>query len=207
MKKELQLFNVEEMIGFDQELFKDLWMNKGGCGAVVACDCCIYFKKYFGLDHLYHGDVNNITKAEYESFAMRMKPFLSPRFSGINRLEIFADGFDDYLKSVGDTAIKMSFLYSDCEYGRFLTEVKRLIDIGMPVPMLVLRHKEPRLADFVWHWFWIAGYEEFEDTCIVKVISYGTYHYFSLYDLWNSGHSEKGGIIRFAPINGKGGKV
>lgn len=197
MKKELPLFNVDELIGFDQELFKDLWMNKGGCGAVVACDCCIYFKKYFNMSRLYHGDADRITKVDYERFAMSMKPFLSPRFSGINRLEIFVDGFNDYLKSTGEARIKTDFLYSSCPYSKFLAEVKRLINSGMPVPMLVLKHKSPALADFVWHWFWLAGYEEFGDVCMVKAISYGTYHSLSLYELWDSGYSEKGGIICF----------
>ena len=200
MKNELQLFKVDNMYGFNQELFKDMWMNKGGCGAVVACDCCIYFKKYFGISSLYPGDTDNITKDEYERFAMTMKPFLSPRFTGINKLEIFVDGFNDYLKSVNETRIKMSFLYSDCPYSEFLSEVKRLIDSKMPVPMLVLRHKNRELSDFVWHWFWIAGYTEFDDVCMVKVISYGTYYTFSLYDIWDSGYREKGGIIRFLLI-------
>ena len=196
MKKELQLFNVEEQIGFNQDLFKDWWMNKGGCGAVTACDCCIYFKKYFGMTHLFPFDTDNITKKEYEEFAMTMKPFLSPRFSGINKLEIFADGFADYLKSVSDKKIKMNFLYSDCAYKVFSDEIKRLIDNNMPVPVLVLKHKAPVMKDFVWHWFWIAGYEEFDGVCMVKIITYGTYFMLPLYELWDSGYSEKGGIIR-----------
>ncbi|MBQ9519481.1 MAG: hypothetical protein IJR59_06280 [Firmicutes bacterium] len=204
MKKELPLFKVDDMIGFDQELFDDWWMNKGGCGAVVACDCCIYFKKYMGISSVFGSDTDNITEDCYERFAMKMKPFLSPRISGINKPEIFADGFADYLESMGETRIKMDVLLSSCPYEELLAEVKRLIDCDLPVPMLILRHKNPLLEDFVWHWFWLAGYEEFDGTCMVKAISYGTYRWFSLYDMWNSGHAEKGGIIRFKPIEGNG---
>ena len=105
---------------------------------------------------------------------------------------------------MGETGIKMDHLYSGCPYEEFRTEIKRLIDSDMPVPMLILRHKNPVLEDFVWHWFWLAGYEEFDGAFMVKAISYGTYRWFSLYDIWNSGYGEKGGIIRFAPIERDG---
>ena len=204
MEKELQLFYVEGHTGYDQEWFSDWWMNKGGCGAVTACDCCIYFARYFGLKKLYGGDTDNITKKEDESFAMQMKPVLSPRFSGIDKLEIFVDGFNDYLESVKEDRVKMTYLYADCTYEQFLSTVKSLLDNDMPVPMLVLRHKSPAMKDFVWHWFWLAGYKEFEDTCMVKVISYGEWVWFSLHEIWDTGYKAKGGIVCFEPIEKEG---
>ena len=135
---------------------------------------------------------------------MQMKPFLSPRFSGIDKLEIFVDGFNDYLESVKEDRVKMTYLYADCTYEQFLSTVKRLLDNDMPVPMLVLRHKSPAMKDFVWHWFWLAGYKEFEDTCMVKVISYGEWVWFSLHEIWDTGYKAKGGIVCFEPIEKEG---
>ena len=73
LKKELELFYVNGHTGFDQDKFKDWWMQKGGCGAVTACDCCIYLAKHFGLKHLYPHDTSHISESEYVDFAMKMK--------------------------------------------------------------------------------------------------------------------------------------
>ena len=45
MKKELDYFDVDGNYGWDQNDFKDLWMNKGGCACVTACDSFIYMRK------------------------------------------------------------------------------------------------------------------------------------------------------------------
>ncbi len=198
MRKELDLFYIDGKPGFDQEEFTDWWMKVGGCGAVTACDCCIYLAKKFGFEHLYPYDAADISKEEYIDFAMHMKPFLSPRFSGIDSTELLIDGFEDYLESVGDDRISLSSLHADCGYEIYKNEIKRLLDNDMPVPMLNLKHKDPKLKDFVWHWFWIAGYEEFADEFAVKLISYAEVYWFSLKDIYNSGYKQKGGIVRIS---------
>ena len=50
----------------------------------------------------------------------------------------------------------------------------------MPVPYLLLKHKDPLLKDFVWHWFLLVGYEDFEDTFMVKTVTYGEYQWMDL---------------------------
>ena len=94
---ELPYFNVDEMIGGNQELFSDPWMRIGGCAAVTACDICIYMDKYKGTKGLYPYDVNSVSKADYERFAMLMKPYLRPRYSGINKLSTYIEGLSRYL--------------------------------------------------------------------------------------------------------------
>lgn len=196
MKKELDLFYIDGQPGFDQDGFKDRWMKLGGCGAVTVCDCCIYLARKFGLEHLYPYNAADISKSDYIDFAMRMKPYLSPRFSGIDSTALLIDGFKDYLKSVGDKSISFGSLQANCDYGLYKNEIKRLLDGDIPVPMLNLKHKDPALSDFVWHWFWLAGYEEFGDEFMVKLITYGEYYWFSLKNIWDSGYSRKGGIVK-----------
>ena len=69
----------------------------GGCAAATACDSCIYLAKYKGLEQLYPGNVEEMTKEDYISFSMKMKPYLRPRIQGVKKLSMFLEGFDRYL--------------------------------------------------------------------------------------------------------------
>ena len=93
MKKELDYFYIEELYGGNQELFSDRWMQIGGCAAVTACDLSIYLAIYKGIRGISPDPVEPLTKAQYEAFAMEMKPYLHPRFTGIDRLDIYMDGY------------------------------------------------------------------------------------------------------------------
>ena len=73
--------------------------------------------------------------------------------------------------------------------------IKKKINEGTPVPYLMLRHKDKKFADFVWHWFLCIGYEETADDLLIKVATYGEATTFSLKELWNTGYKEKGGLI------------
>lgn len=48
MKKELEHYWIETFYGGDQNWFKNPWMKMGGCGAVTACDLCIYLETACG---------------------------------------------------------------------------------------------------------------------------------------------------------------
>jgi len=54
------------------------------------------------------------------------------------------------------------------------------------------------MDDFVWHWYILNGYEEFEDTFMVKAVTYGTWRWLDLKMLWTTGHQRKGGLILFS---------
>ena len=50
MKRELPYFSIEGAFGGSQEWFThDWWMQKGGCAAVTATDCSLYFSLYKNL--------------------------------------------------------------------------------------------------------------------------------------------------------------
>ena len=95
----------------------------------------------------------------------------------------------------GIDSVDLDGLHGDCSYELFKHAVTAQIDMGMLVPYLNLRHKSPDLKNFVWHWFWLAGYEEFAQETMVKVVSYGTFRWFSLKELWDTGYSRKGGLV------------
>ena len=197
MKKELDYFNVDGKYGWDQNDFKDLWMNKGGCACVTACDSFIYMRKYMGKDKLYPYDIDRITSLDYIDFSNSVKPYLSPRITGIDRLEIYVDGVSEFLEDMDEHSISLSEFSGDNPLDNAKNAVKSQIDNGLLVPMLVLMHKNPKYRDFSWHWFLITGYDEEVDKFLVKVVSYGSYRWFDLKELWNTGYRRKGGLILF----------
>ena len=49
----------------------------------------------------------------------------------------------------------------------------------------------------MWRWFLLIGYKEYDDTIMVKAVTYGNYEWLDLKELWNTGHEKKGGLILF----------
>ena len=197
---ELPFFNVDGMLGGNQELFSDPWMKIGGCAAVTACDLCIYMDMYKGTNGLYPYDIAHISCADYERFAMLMKPYLRPRYSGINRTSTYIEGLSAYLEDHGYkcdiTDFDLNSRYSEAR--SFVTDS---IDAGFPVAYLNLYHRDPAFSDFVWHWFLLAGYAVYSDTMMVKVISYGECYWFDFARLLNTGHHRKGGMVRINSVS------
>ncbi len=199
MKKELQYFTVDKSYGGNQDWFRDPMMKLGGCAAATVCDTSIYMSLYQDKKHLYPYDINNLNKADYISFAAKMKPYLKPRWKGINTLNIYIDGINQYLSDTGEKAIKVSGLSGDMPYEQAASLLCKQIDKEMPVPYLLLKHKASSMSFFVWHWFLLVGYETDGDEIRVKAATYGNYHWLSLRELWETGYQEKGGMIILAP--------
>ena len=197
MKRELDYCYIDGKYGWNQEDFKNLWMNKGGCACVTACDSFIYMRKYLGKDKLYPYEIETVKALDYVDFSNDVKPYLRPRWTGIDRLEIYVDGIRDFLNDIDEESIRLSEFSGDNSIEDAISIVKSQIDKEFPIPMLVLMHKNPRFKDFVWHWFLLTGYEEDGEKFMVKVVSYGSYRWFDFRELWNTGHRRKGGLILF----------
>lgn len=195
MRKELPYFQIGSSFGGNQDWFKDPMMNMGGCAEATACDACICMALYNNKSHMYPYDIQNLNKEDYIKFSMKMKPYLTPRFHGIDTLKLYMDGFREYLKDVGERNIQLETYSGDLQVVKATLEIKSQIDQGKVIPYLLLRHKDSYFKDFVWHWFLIIGYEEFEDEFYVKVATYGNYHWLSFRDLWKTGYRRKGGMI------------
>ena len=195
MRKELAEVKIGTACGGNQEWLKNPWMRLGGCAAVTACDMSIYLAREFGMLDVYPFLGEEITREEYIRFTNIMKPYLYPRRQGIDTLDIYMEGFSNYLEDCGETRILQKPLSGDCAYPVYQEAVKGQIDAGLPIPCLLLKHKSRNLKDYVWHWFLLCGYEEFEDSFLVKAVSYGTFRWFSLYEIWDSGYDRKGGLV------------
>jgi len=194
MKKELEYFYVDGDYGFNQESFGDALMRAGGCAAVTACDLFIYLKKYFGLK-IYPYSAENVTKSDYIAFSKEIKPFLHPRLRGIDRTDIYTDGVNAYLKKIGGGSLVFDSLDGNAPVQEAEIRIKERIEDGMPVPILILRHKNPEYSDFVWHWFLLTGFSENGNGFLVKAVSYGKYEWLDFSALWDTGCGRKGGLV------------
>lgn len=199
-KKELPHFYIGNSLGGQQEWYSritDFGMNVGGCAAITACDCAICFEKYFGVRGLYPFDLENITREDYLRFGKIMEPYLYPRWSGVDRLDIYLDGFGRFLKDRNATNIKLAPWAGENDFSDTWQILCRQIDAGYPVPCLTLNHQAASLQDYVWHWFILDGYEVRGGEPFVKAVSYGIGRWFKFATLWDTGYRRKGGLILF----------
>lgn len=199
MKKELDYFMIDTAVGGNQEWFKNVVMYIGGCAAATACDCCVYLALRRGKAHLYPGDVHSLTKEDYIAFSQKMKPYIRPRVGGVKELSMFTEGFGRYLEDCGEVAIALKAFSGKHMVEEAAAFIRERIDAGYPVPYLMLKHKENRYKDFVWHWFLCYGYEERADGMDITVATYGEKYVLPLKELWDTGYEEKGGLIGLEP--------
>lgn len=198
MGKQLPYFWIGDSFGGNQDWFIDTWMNRGGCAALTACDSSIYLDRYKGT-HLCPFDSKCITKEDYLDFGMRMKPFISPRWTGVDSLSIYREGFQEYLDSVGEKTLSMEEFSGRHGVETARRKIIQSIDEGFPIAMLVLNHANPVFEDFVWHWFLLTGYESLDDVFQVSAATYAEKHLLNFDALWDSGKGRKGGLVLYHP--------
>lgn len=187
-------------MGGQQEWYSritDFGMNVGGCAAITACDCAIYFEKYLGVRGLYPFDLDKITREDYLKFGKIMEPYLYPRWSGVDKLEIYLDGFGRFVSDRGVKNIKMSGWSGENSISETQKVITSQVDSEFPIPCLTLNHKEATFQDYVWHWFILNGYKTQGAEFLVKAVSYGIGKWFNFKMLWETGYERKGGLILF----------
>lgn len=184
--------------GGNQEWFSNFMMRLGGCAAETACDSSVYFAREKGITQAYPYDAQHLTRKEYVEFSKIMEPYLKPRRSGIDRLDIFIDGYGRHLMDRGITQVTMTGLegYEPVEKARaaLITQIDR----GLPVPVLVLKHKNRKFRDYNWHWFLVNGYKTIDESrTLVKAVTYSEYQWLPFEELWDTGYQRKGGLILY----------
>ena len=190
VRKELPHFYIGNSLGGQQEWYSritDFGMHVGGCAAITACDCAIYFEK-------------NISREDYLRFGKKMEPYLYPRWSGVDKLEIYLDGFGRFLSDRGVKKLTMRPWAGESDFSDSWKIICSQIDANYPIPCLILNHQVPALQDYVWHWFILNGYEEHDGKFFVKAVSYGIGRWLNFLALWDTGYRKKGGLILFKKL-------
>ena len=202
MERHLDYFEIEGAYGGNQDWFTNIVMHIGGCGAATACDTCIYLALRRGMTGLYPGDVRHLTKQDYKDFSMKMKPYLKPRAGGIDRLETYIEGFQAYLRDLGNEdgkALVMEPLHGEKDVEEAKEAVRREIGQGLPVPCLLLYHRDRKqFGDFTWHWFLLTGYEERGGRFYVTAATYGEASELDFEEMWDTGYEKKGGLVLYS---------
>lgn len=204
MKKEVRYFTIGNSYGGNQDWFTNIVMRIGGCAAATACDSCIYFAKEKGLSSLYPlGEVDRLDREAYKTFSQKMKPYIRPRMSGVKRLSWYIDGMEKYLedhqRKTDGRRLELEGFSGDRSYEEAVQMVKSQLEQELPIPYLMLQHKDKALfRDFIWHWFLITGYEESPEGIYLLAATYGKKHRLPFWKLWNTGSEEKGGMIRYS---------
>ena len=197
MKRELEHFNIGGSYGGNQDWFRTFKMRFGGCGAETACDSSLYFALHKGVEGIYPFDIKNLSKDDYVAFGHMMEKYLWPRLAGINRPEIFVEGYSKYLQDRGVSCISMD-VFDGCEpYEKAAETLVKQIDSGYPIPTLNLNHKDKEFNDYVWHWFLINGYEADDNSLLVKAVTYSGFQWLDFKKLWDSGYTNKGGLVLY----------
>ena len=197
-KKILDYFTIGGTPGGNQDWLPEWDMNMGGCAAVTACDTSIFLARLEPekFRTLYPFDAENLSRTDFIKFSSIMKPFLTPRYHGIDYLETYICGFYDYMKKVKNENLILEGLSGSVDYEIFAEAIKNQIDRNFPVPFLLLNHHDIKLDDFEWHWFNLAGYEELDDDIKVLTVTYAEYQWFSLRNMHDTRNERKGGIIK-----------
>ena len=197
MKKELPHFAVGSDYGGSQDWCTELWMNIGGCAAVAACDSSIFFMLHKGRRELYPYALADISRKDYVDFTDIMKPYLYPREGGVDRLDLYTDGFGRFLRDRGENAISMSPWPGEHDLSETKDTVKKQIDDGWLIPVLTLQHMHPSMREYIWHWYLLNGYDEQGESFFVKAVTFGAWQWLDFGVLWNTGFDRKGGLVLY----------
>lgn len=197
MKKELPHFAIGSAYGGSQDWCTDNWMRIGGCAAITACDSSIFLMLHKGRRELYPYALNDITRKDYVDFADIMKPYLYPREGGVDRLEIYIDGFGKFLRDRGEKNVSMSPWSGEQRLLETKDVIKKQINGGWLIPALTLQHIRPSMQEYVWHWYLLNGYDEQKDVFLVKAVTFGTWRWLDFSLLWDTGFDRKGGLVLY----------
>lgn len=197
MKKELALFSIEDSCCGNQDRMVNPWMKLGGCAALAAVDSCILLTLRNGFHGICPIDSADLNWESYNRFAEAMRPYLSPRMMGVNRLSYYLDGFSAYLRDSGCRSLSMEALPMGTPAETARECLKEQIDSGFPVPILHLNPKTSAVQEYRWHWFLLTGYEETEESFLVKAVTFGEAEWLGFSDLWHETDPENGGLILY----------
>lgn len=187
---------MDGSVGWNQEEFTDWSMYDGGCAAVTACDLSIFLARKKRFSALYPYDPFHVRREDYLAFSEEMKPYLRPRWQGIDTLELYLDGLSAYWRDRGAFSLRGSGIPGTVQWQQAGEMVRTQIDAGFLIPCLLLYHRKSIFQEFQWHWFNIAGYENAGDEMYVKAITYGRAYRLNFREMWDTGYRRKGGLIK-----------
>ena len=142
------IYHNTKMVGYggDQDWFADVWAQKAGCASVLGSNLYGY---YVGITRCFRADFIKIMVDLYS--------YMTPGKMGFPYFYKFAHAFCDRMEKEG-ICLKPRYLKNSKSVKQSLEFVRKAIDNGHPVGVLVLSHRAPEMKEDNWHWVCITGY-------------------------------------------------
>lgn len=178
MKKELNFPIVyikdrPEGYGGNQEWFLKDWQRKAGCGSTSGVNLAAYYAlNYSNESGMYKGDILRFKLPEYLHLMEEMFSYMKPGLFGYPYVKKFGKQFVKYCRN-NNFNMKANILDKFTTTHEAYSYVKRSIDSGNPVALLILLHRAKELREDNWHWVTITGYEEQEGKSNVMISNCG----------------------------------
>ena len=144
-------------------------------------------------------DPETLTKKEYVDFSMVMKPYIHPRMGGVAKVSLFTEGFGRYLNDRGFD-VQFAVCPGESSFEEAEAFIRDALKKNLPVPFLLLRHRDKSFKDLNWHWFMITGYDVRNERSFLKYHTYGEEQEIDFERLWSTGMYRRGGMAAIQSI-------
>lgn len=172
------------------------WLTRlGGCSTVTACEISICMARHGVGEALYPYDPYHVTMSQFLDFLQNVFTFVRPGVCGLTSLEQYAQEFDAYA-TTRNVRLAAECLHGEEPVADAQHFVQSGLQHGIPLACLVLNHKDRSFKDVEWHWFCVTGWEREADQFRLIVGTYGNRYVLDLNRLWDTGHRQKGGLVR-----------
>ncbi|MBD5560922.1 MAG: hypothetical protein HDQ87_11365 [Clostridia bacterium] len=180
--------------GGSQDWYRTWMMRLGGCSTTTACELCLCLaRSRSDMRLLYPGDLDRISREDFCRFADLMYPYVHPELNGLTDVDRYAMMLKSYAASVG-ARVETETLRGERPLAEAEKFIRTAVDSGRPVSFLLLRHRNPALDDFEWHWFTVTGYADTQDGLQLSAANYGRRCRLNLALAWDTGYAQKGGL-------------
>jgi hypothetical protein len=203
-RPDLMIITEEETghttFGGNQEWYKDEWHRRAGCGPTCAANVAAYLAQTRpGMRALYAGE--GMLKSQFAAHMEEMYKFVTPGNMGLNRVEMFTKGMEDFAGSRG-ISLKAHVFEVHGNMSRNRPPVSDLIEfirtgLAADCPIAFLNLTKGRVKNLQgWHWITITS-AEFEDGGLMACASdEGSEIRFDL-KLWYLSTRMRGGLVYF----------
>lgn len=163
MIKELNfpvVYKEDRVIGYggNQEWFLRSWRRQAGCASTSGANIAAYYAyNYPEMRELYKGNSMQFNQGEYLQVMEEMYKYMTPGIFGYPYVEKFAKQFIRFCKERG-VPMEASIMGDFNRIEEAFLFVKKNIDGGQPVALLILFHHGIELKGDNWHWVTITGY-------------------------------------------------
>jgi len=186
--------------GGDQEWYADEWHKRAGCGPTCAANVLAYLALTRpGLRALYAGE--DMRRGLFSAHMEQVYGFVTPGNMGLNRVEMYARGVEDFARSRGISLKARVFeahgnMHRDRPPASELAEFVRA-GLESDCPVAFLNLTKGRVKNLQgWHWVTITSADIEEASLMARASDEGREILFDL-RLWYLSTRMRGGLIYF----------